>query len=1055
MKIKTKPIAMAGLAAVCAATLVTGAALIGNNYAHADDQSKINASSYFGDNLYMTENGVDVDYPLAKKFYGALDEMNKAGDFADGKVHYNITEKIVTPAQIKGWVEDGDLTVPKAFSAARDAFLTDHPEIFYIDFYKMTISAGRTNGVYSAFIDSGREANLYRDNGLTTQPAVAAAIKNFDAKIDEIVATVTAKQEEDTYSARDVFLAREVNKYLAENIKYDYAAYENKDDENYIAAAYINTSYGGLVEGKAVCGGFSTAYKVIMDKLGVPCITVNGYSNQMDEYGNYDPSSVYHMWNYVYLEAPEAAAAYSRAATGGAWYSVDVTWSHSSFNKNKYAILQKYSDDKIHVSDGEISSSKYKLKYPELSAHNYGATGETDGLQVSIDYQESDEIANIENSWITVSYNGKSAKRLLEEDGLHIVYREGGYKDGKPFWTEWRSLAQTMLYMSIGLGNPGGDLPGFLEDTGTESVYYQNTANHYTEFAVFDAAPDLESPEITAPGDYYGKTIAYKYSEKLLNESQPVASGKLIENEAYGTYTPPPYVQSSTPNFSKEQTIYDDMGRDGVMYERRAQVIEVTFNEPLHKLDANKPITVTFESAHPNAKKYAKFYPVNEAGDMVELVQRKENSGSEKLVYNTLRFKFGASLMYEHNREGYHFYFGNVGSAKIIEKKVGNELVKTTSDKAPNAPYFTFSRFYLACPARFNYDGRLWIESCAQPVLADNSDLSANNFLKEDGTSSFSEGERSQMMLVAEKIDKTTENTMKNEILGGDNNVVSEEELSKSQTYDIKLQICNKYPTIPDGSYVKIMLGFPEGYGPDDEGVRFKLYHRKHIKETDTYIIEEVPCVVTKLGIVATVTSFSPYMVVPVDAAKVTDKTVVASINGSGGKLSAEDGQIRVLKEGESYTYTVTPDKGYQIYSVTLNGKLVTDKIVDGKLTVNYADLADDNQIEIKYIANEAVQHVKENNIVTPATVVMGTDESTEKVGEVIDTPDHIEIVTPDPEPTPDPTPDPEPTPDPTPDPEPEKNKDHTTVIIIMCVVIGVAVIAGIAVVVVLRKRKE
>ena len=31
MKIKTKPIAMAGLAAVCAATLVTGAALIGNN----------------------------------------------------------------------------------------------------------------------------------------------------------------------------------------------------------------------------------------------------------------------------------------------------------------------------------------------------------------------------------------------------------------------------------------------------------------------------------------------------------------------------------------------------------------------------------------------------------------------------------------------------------------------------------------------------------------------------------------------------------------------------------------------------------------------------------------------------------------------------------------------------------------------------------------------------------------------------------------------------------------------------------------------------------------
>ncbi len=1074
MKIKTKPIAMAGLAAVCAATLVTGAALIGNNYAHADDQSKINASSYFGDNLYMTENGVDVDYPLAKKFYGALDEMNKAGDFADGKVHYNITEKIVTPAQIKGWVEDGDLTVPKAFSAARDAFLTDHPEIFYIDFYKMTISAGRTNGVYSAFIDSGREANLYRDNGLTTQPAVAEAIKNFDAKIDEIVATVTAKQEEDTYSARDVFLAREVNKYLAENIEYDYAAYENKDDENYIAAAYINTSYGGLVEGKAVCGGFSTAYKVIMDKLGVPCITVNGYSNQMNEYGEYDPSSVYHMWNYVYLEAPEAAAAYSRAATGGAWYSVDVTWNHSNPNRNKYSVLQKTRDEKIHVSDGEISSSKYKLKYPELSAHNYGATGETDGLQFSFDYRdtgEKDDYGNaLNDTFVTVSYNGKSAKRLLEEDGLYLVYRYATYSKGQIKWYEWVAIAPMYDYLGI-----IATTEGYMDDNGTETVFYENTAVYYMQFAVYDAVPDIESEPIqseTFP-EYNGMTFPISYTNEHLDKSQPVEISDTKVNETYGTYTPAPYVQSSDPNFGEEQTIYDNMGRDGVMYQSVASIIEVTFDEPLRKLDENKPITVTFESAHPNAKKYAKFYPVNAAGDMVEIIERPKNSGDSTLIPNTLRFKFGASLMYEHNREGYHFYFGNVGSAKIVTRIIkdeeGNVIDRKEefSNKAPNAPYFTFSRLYLACPARFNYDGRLWIESCAQPVLADNSDLSANNFLKEDGTSSFSEGERSQMMLVAEKFDDkdTTLNNMKDEILGKDDNVVSKEELAKSETYDIRLQICNKYPVIPDGSYVKIMLGFPEGYGPDDEGVRFKLYHRKHIKETDTYIIEEVPCVVTKLGIVATVTSFSPYMVVPVDAAKVTDKTVVASINGSGGKLSAADGQIQVLKEGGSYTYTVNPDKGYQIYSVTLNGQLVTDKIVDGKFTVSYADLADDNQVEIKYIANEAVQHVKENNIVTPATVVMGTDESTEKVGEVIDTPDHIEIVapepdptpdpTPDPEPTPDPTPDPEPTPDPTPDPEPEKNKDHTTVIIIMCAVIGVAVIAGIAVVVVLRKRKE
>ncbi len=1046
MKIKTKPIAVAGLSAVCAISLFAGAGMLARKTVSAEDTQKGTiATSYFGDHLVVEVDGTEQEYELAKKFYDALDAINKNGDFKDGKVHYNITEKgVVTPDQIKAWVEDGDLTVPKAFSAARDAFLTDHPELFYIDFYKMTISAGRTDGVYAAFIDSGREANLYRDNGFITESDVDAAIKEFDTKLNKIVDDVKKAQAADTYSAKDVFYAREVNKKLAESITYDYAAYENKDDENYVAAAYINTAYGGIVEGKAVCGGFSTAYKAVMDKLGVPCITVNGYSNQMDEYGNYNPSSVYHMWNYVYLEAPAAAksAVSARDASNGDWFSVDVTWNHSNPNRNKYAVLQKTSDEKIHVSDGVISSAKYELKYPELSAHNYGASAETDGIQFSFDYKPTggnDDYGNaLMDTFVTVSYNGKSAKRLLEEDGLYLVYRFATYSNGQIKWYNWVAIAPTYDYMSI-----VASIDGYMDDNGTETVLYENTAVYYMQFAVYDAVPDVESTPIQSDKfpEYNGKTFPISYTDEHLDKSQPVEISEAKVNETYGTYTPAPYVQSTTPNNREEQTIYDNMGRDGVMSQGYAKIIEVTYDEPLHKIDENKPITVFFESAHPNAKQYAKFYPVNDAGDLVEIVEKPKNSADSTLVPNTLRFKFGASLMYEHNREGYHFYFGNVGSAKIVTRIIkdeeGNVIDRKEefSNKAPNAPYFTFSRMYLACPARFNYDGRLWVECCAQPVLADNSDLSANNFLKEDGTSSFSEGERSQMMLVAEKLgnDNTTLNNMKNEILGGDNNVVSEEELAKSETYDISLQICNKYPVIPDGSYVKIMLGFPEGYGPDDEGVRFKLYHRKHIKETDTYEIEEVPCVVTRLGIVATVTSFSPYMVVPVDADKVTDKTVYATIDGKGGKLSAEDGKTRFLKEGESYTYTINPDKGYQVYTVTINGKNVTDKVKDGKLTVNYADLADDNEIEIKYIANEAVQHVIDNNIVTPSKVVVNTDNTTTKVGDVIETPTYLKIVS-----------------DTT-----DSNSNTVAIIVIVVAVVVILALASVAIVLIVRKKAE
>ena len=333
-------------------------------------------------------------------------------------------------------------------------------------------------------------------------------------------------------------------------------------------------------------------------------------------------------------------------------------------------------------------------------------------------------------------------------------------------------------------------------------------------------------------------------------------------------------------------------------------------------------------------------------------------------------------MMYEHNRESYVFTFSNVGSAKIVDKLIDGQMQENvTSDKVPNHAYYVFSRMYRACPCVFG-DGRLWIECCAQPTLVDNSDLSAMDFKDEAGNSTFTESERSQMMLVVNDVRSETKNTMLDEISSDSKINVNKDEIEKSQTYDINLQICGKYATIPDGSYVKIGLGFPEGYGPDDEGVTFKLFHRKHIKETNTYVIEEVPCVVTKFGIVATVTSFSPYMVAVVPESKASsDKTVYASIDGKGGKLTNEDGQIQTVKQGGSYTYTITPDEGYQLYKVTLNGKDVTAKVNDGKLTVTYDELSNNNELEIQYISDEAATRYAEKNIVDPVKVVVSASD--------------------------------------------------------------------------------
>lgn len=970
MKLTTKKITLATLGAACALTLSIGVGLLAGNrsVAEADSGSGTIATNYFYNNL-TDSNG--KEYTLAKKFYEALEEMNKDGDFVDGVVDYNI-ENIATSEQLKGWVENGNLEVPKAFSAARDAFLTDHPELFYINFYKLTISVAKSGGNYVGFINSGREANLYYENGLDTQPQVAEAITRFNDRVDEIVAAINAMENDNKYSARDVFLANAVNYYLANNITYDYVAYENKDDPNYIAAAYINSAYGGLVEGRAVCGGFSTSYKVIMDKLGVPCITVNGYSNNKDENGANAASGVYHMWNYVWLETPTQAtaqaastAAYADTAKGG-WYSMDVTWNNSANNKYRYSVMNATDDGEIHVADGVISSSGYQLQYPALSTYNYGSTGETDGLHYSIVYNRKGDLKDdngdpLQCNYISVSYNGKSASRLAEEDHLYIAFKYSAYMDNNNFtylyWTNWMSLS-TFINSTDGMAFPDGTIEESEYETRINAL---NTNIYATQFVVFDADSDGVGGIINHPS---------YYSDEFVNDLNAVATGELLINQTYGTYTPAPYIV--TDGHAKIQTISDSMrGPDGFIAENKAFVFEITYDEPLHVLDTSKDIGVEFTSEHPDTKDHAKFYPVSKDKDgnpvYVELIGN-----------NKLKFKFAPSLMYAHNMEGYHFTFSNVGSAKLVMRKDKDtgELKEVVSNKVPNPAYCCFARVTGVCPARFNYDGRLYIECCAQPTLITQTDLSEDNFKDENGKSTFSANERSQMMLVAEKANSETVNSMLDAITENNDINVTKDDIKTSETYDINLQICKKYPTIPDGSYIKMALGFPEGYGPDDEGVTFKLFHRKHI-EGDNYIIEEIPCVVTRFGIVATVTSFSPYMVAVVDADKATDKTIYASIEGKGGNLTMEDGKIQSLNESKkSYTYTIVPNDGYQIYSVLLNGKEVKGDIVDGKLTVNYDDLDANNQLVIQYIADDAAARIQKkiaDNVISEDVAVNAT----------------------------------------------------------------------------------
>ncbi len=83
-----------------------------------------------------------------------------------------------------------------------------------------------------------------------------------------------------------------IHDYIINNTKYD----ANRSDKN-ILTYNSNIAYGPLIEGYGICGGYTDAMQLFLEKLNVKSFRV---------------SSNNHIWNAVYLN--------------GKWYNLDLTW---------------------------------------------------------------------------------------------------------------------------------------------------------------------------------------------------------------------------------------------------------------------------------------------------------------------------------------------------------------------------------------------------------------------------------------------------------------------------------------------------------------------------------------------------------------------------------------------------------------------------------------------------------------------------------------------------------------------------------------------------------
>ena len=862
-----------GMAILLMAALALPLVLAGSVWPVQQVQAEAAASRYFYNQLTQQE----------KIFYDAMEQMYVTGILKTGTEDYDLTaNNTLSQAELQQYA-DGHTELLSWMGAARDAFYFDHPDIFYVDFSALSLRVTRdSKGTYHAYLGTGRRDN-YFTQGFTSKAQVDAAIAEYEKAVSTIV-TNAQNLKLDPGMDRVREQVTYVHNTIAKQTSYKL---ENACKPENIG--FIRTAYGSLVKGESVCEGYSRAMKAVMDRLGIPCVLVQGvYRHTAD-------NMVLHMWNYVQLN--------------GQWYGVDVTMDDPVGDGRENSELLLVGDDIMgarHVPSGIVSAANREFNYPSLSQSGLGfyEVSNTNGLLV--EYMSGAE-DGIDTASLRVSYKGMGYQEAAKQ-GKYILARFYQYypNTGEYISNEW-AYADPTPY----------DIP-----QEEHALIFPVPHIMYAEFAVTDLAPSgslFENGKINE--DYW-----YYKGDPLLFEAM---SGKIYNPN--GTYVAPPYPKAYSPS---------TLGR---IYMGQTYDMTITYNDKLIATGTEK-VGYSLSSTGTTGVQYSKIDNFQWDGD------------------RTVTFKFTPSNMFADESVLYTFQITG--------------LVGEKSGKAPFPLTYVSAAQCASCVYRAQgYDWNVF----GQPSLLEDSDLSMAGWETSDG-SPVSKLLKNGLALVVTSPSKTQTDAM-NGLIGNANPGT---QVLASETYNITLTLC-KSQVIKTGQGVRVSVGFPAGYGPDDEGVTFKAYHFKRNDAGDVTGVEEIDCVVTRFGLVLTCKSFSPFAIVAVKddgSAKSTARTAILSSSYGGHITASGMNSIFTLNKNGSVAVTVTADSGYLLEQLTVNG--VSKDITDSRsmtFTLSYSDLqAGTSIVDAQFVAESVRRRDMEKGetevIVSPEAIKLTAEQS-------------------------------------------------------------------------------
>ena len=210
----------------------------------------------------------------------------------------------------------GGLTVEE-FNMVSDAYRRDRTEHFW------------ANGGNISYNSSTGKAIQYAPDYIMSGAELEEAKAAFFAAADEILLGITDSMSE---FEKELYL----HDALASHTMY-------VDTEN------AHNAYGALVNGKAVCDGYSEALQYLLRCVGIQSFIAIGSSKDPNTY-----EDVGHAWNIVRID--------------GEYYHVDVTWDDQG--KKLYHAYFNLTDTEI-LYDHEIDPTVYPLPSCASAVSNY------------------------------------------------------------------------------------------------------------------------------------------------------------------------------------------------------------------------------------------------------------------------------------------------------------------------------------------------------------------------------------------------------------------------------------------------------------------------------------------------------------------------------------------------------------------------------------------------------------------------------------------------------------------------------------------------------------